>query len=131
MTQQFSNTIPDALRHFDALPDSAYVRQPVVEALWACAGGSPGKRSDARTGCPCVVRVAIQREHVLEAARRRADLPGTRRPAARKQRTIGSTAGGISSGTRRRLSNFSNNPMPQKTTPAFKAPAALRKHHDH
>lgn len=40
MSQKASNTIPDALRHFDALPDSAYVRQPVVEALWACSSAS-------------------------------------------------------------------------------------------
>jgi len=30
--------IPDALRNFDSLPDSANVRLPVVAALFACAG---------------------------------------------------------------------------------------------
>ncbi len=29
--------IPDALRNFDALPDSANVRLPVVAALFACS----------------------------------------------------------------------------------------------
>ncbi|QSA98721.1 AlpA family transcriptional regulator [Methylococcus sp. EFPC2] len=29
--------IPDALRHFDDLPNSAHVRLPVVCALFACA----------------------------------------------------------------------------------------------
>lgn len=28
--------IPTALRNFDALPDSAYVRLPIVVALFAC-----------------------------------------------------------------------------------------------
>lgn len=31
-------SIPDALKHFDDLPDSAYVREPVVAALLACSG---------------------------------------------------------------------------------------------
>lgn len=30
-------SIPDALRHFDALPDAANVRLPVVAALFACS----------------------------------------------------------------------------------------------
>lgn len=32
--------IPEALANFDSLPDSAYVRQPVVEALFACSSAS-------------------------------------------------------------------------------------------
>jgi len=32
-----SNELPDALRNFDSLPDSANVRQPVVEALFGCS----------------------------------------------------------------------------------------------
>ena len=32
--------IPRSLRHFDSLPDSAQVRQPVVEALFACSGAT-------------------------------------------------------------------------------------------
>jgi len=35
-----SGPVPDALRHFDALPDSANVRQPVVEALYGCSGAT-------------------------------------------------------------------------------------------
>jgi predicted DNA-binding transcriptional regulator AlpA len=30
-------SIPDALRNFDLLPDSAHVRLPVVRALFACS----------------------------------------------------------------------------------------------
>ena len=29
--------IPEALKNFDSLPDSASVRQPVVESLYACS----------------------------------------------------------------------------------------------
>ena len=32
--------IPEALKNFDLLPDSANVRQPVVEALYACSSAS-------------------------------------------------------------------------------------------
>jgi predicted DNA-binding transcriptional regulator AlpA len=32
--------VPDALKHFDSLPDSANVRQPVVEALFGCSGST-------------------------------------------------------------------------------------------
>ena len=31
------SAIPDALRNFDSLPDSAHVRQPVVKALAGCS----------------------------------------------------------------------------------------------
>lgn len=37
-------TIPSALQHFDQLPDSAYVRQPIVEALFACSGTTLWRR---------------------------------------------------------------------------------------
>ena len=37
-------TIPDALRLFDELPDSAYVRQPVVEALFGCSPATVWRR---------------------------------------------------------------------------------------
>lgn len=30
-------TLPDTLKNFDDLPNSAYVRQPVVEVLYACS----------------------------------------------------------------------------------------------
>jgi predicted DNA-binding transcriptional regulator AlpA len=35
-----TNKVPDALRHFDSLPDSAHVRLPVVEALYSCSGST-------------------------------------------------------------------------------------------
>lgn len=35
-----NHIIPDALTHFDALPDSAHVRLPVVQALYACSVSS-------------------------------------------------------------------------------------------
>lgn len=31
------NALPDSLKNFDALPDSAHVRLPTVAALWACS----------------------------------------------------------------------------------------------
>ncbi|NBQ69366.1 MAG: transcriptional regulator [Nitrosomonadaceae bacterium] len=34
------NPIPEALKNFDQLPDSANVRQPVVQALYACSPAS-------------------------------------------------------------------------------------------
>ena len=37
MTQ---NAILSSLKNFDALPDSASVRQPVVQALYACSAAS-------------------------------------------------------------------------------------------
>ncbi len=35
-----SNSIPEALENFDKLPDAANVRQPVVQALYACSPAS-------------------------------------------------------------------------------------------
>ncbi|CAG1023115.1 hypothetical protein MTYM_02206 [Methylococcales bacterium] len=35
-----SDGIPDALKNWDSLPDSANVRQPVVKALFACSDAS-------------------------------------------------------------------------------------------
>ena len=34
------SSIPAALKNFDQLPDSASVRQPVVQALYACSPAS-------------------------------------------------------------------------------------------
>lgn len=39
--------IPEALKNFDSLPDSASVRQPVVEALFACSGTTVWRRVKA------------------------------------------------------------------------------------
>lgn len=41
--------IPDALRNFDSLPDSANVRLPVVAALFACADVTVWRRVKAGT----------------------------------------------------------------------------------
>jgi predicted DNA-binding transcriptional regulator AlpA len=37
-------SISDALKNFDSLPDSANVRQPVVEALFACSPATVWRR---------------------------------------------------------------------------------------
>lgn len=34
------SAIPNALKNFDALPDSAHVRQPVVQALIGCSSAT-------------------------------------------------------------------------------------------
>ena len=34
------SAIPDALKNFDSLPDSANVRQPVVEGLYGCSSAT-------------------------------------------------------------------------------------------
>lgn len=34
------NSLPTTLQNFDMLPDAASVRQPTVEALWACSPAS-------------------------------------------------------------------------------------------
>ena len=31
------SALPNALKNFDSLPDSANVRQPVVQGLWSCS----------------------------------------------------------------------------------------------
>lgn len=36
--------LPESLRQFDALPDSAHVRQPVVEALYGCSRSTLWRR---------------------------------------------------------------------------------------
>jgi predicted DNA-binding transcriptional regulator AlpA len=41
--------IPGALGNIDALPDSAHVRQPVLEALFACSGETILQRVKAGT----------------------------------------------------------------------------------
>lgn len=35
-----TNPIPEALKNFDQLPNTANVRQPVVQALYACSPAS-------------------------------------------------------------------------------------------
>lgn len=35
-----TSAIPDALKNFDSLPASAYVRQPVVQGLYGCSAAT-------------------------------------------------------------------------------------------
>jgi len=35
-----TNPIPEALKNFDHLPNTANVRQPIVQALYACSAAS-------------------------------------------------------------------------------------------
>jgi predicted DNA-binding transcriptional regulator AlpA len=42
--QEAGSSIPDALKHFDSLPDAANVRQPVVEALLSCSSATVWRR---------------------------------------------------------------------------------------
>ena len=45
--------IPDALRHFDSLPDAAFVRLPVVMGLFGCSDPSVWRMSlDGRLPAP-------------------------------------------------------------------------------
>lgn len=39
-TRKDLSAIPDALKNFDSLPDSANVRQPVVQALVGCSSAT-------------------------------------------------------------------------------------------
>jgi len=36
--------VPYALKYFDQLPDSAFVRRPIVEALLGCSGSTVQRR---------------------------------------------------------------------------------------
>ena len=50
MARRRKSEIPDALKHFDSLPDSANVRQPVVEALYGgCSSATLWRR--VKDGC--------------------------------------------------------------------------------
>lgn len=44
MSDKTSKTIPDALRNFDALPDSAHVNQRAVEAIFAISAATVWRR---------------------------------------------------------------------------------------
>lgn len=48
-TPDRSTSVCDALRNFDDLPDTANVRQPVVEALFACSGSTIWRRVRAKS----------------------------------------------------------------------------------
>ena len=52
-TRTRATHLPDALIHFDSLPDSAHVRQPVVEALFGCSPATVWRRvADGRLPAP-------------------------------------------------------------------------------
>jgi predicted DNA-binding transcriptional regulator AlpA len=40
MQQRNTPAVPDALAHYDSLPDSAHVRLPVVKALVGCSSST-------------------------------------------------------------------------------------------
>lgn len=68
-TKPVSDGIPEALKNFDSLPDSASVRQPVVEALFACSGSTVWRRSKSglipkpkKIGCTTVWNVGEIRQ---------------------------------------------------------------------
>lgn len=42
--QRTAADIPAALRNFDVLPQACFVRQPVVEALFACSAATVWRR---------------------------------------------------------------------------------------
>lgn len=44
MAEPIRSAIPDALKNFDSLPDSANVRQPVVEALFGVSSATIWRR---------------------------------------------------------------------------------------
>jgi predicted DNA-binding transcriptional regulator AlpA len=44
MRQAGGRALPDSLANFDLLPDSANVRQPVVEALYGCSSATIWRR---------------------------------------------------------------------------------------
>lgn len=48
-----TRAFPGTLEHFDQLPDSAFVRQPVVEKLFACSAATVWRRvADCRIPKP-------------------------------------------------------------------------------
>ena len=44
MLNKSSNTLAESLRHFDSLPDSAHVRQPIVEGLFGISAATVWRR---------------------------------------------------------------------------------------
>lgn len=49
MPMQVTKELPDSLRHFDALPNTANVRLPVVRSLYGCSGATIWRRVRAGT----------------------------------------------------------------------------------
>ncbi len=44
-----TDALPDALKNFDQLPDSAHVRQPVVELLYGCSAATVWRMVQRKT----------------------------------------------------------------------------------
>lgn len=49
MQTRKTNAVPEALKNFDSLPDSANVRQPVVEIIFASSSATVWRRVKAGT----------------------------------------------------------------------------------
>lgn len=74
-----SSKLPDALRNFDALPSSAHVRQPVVEALFGCSGATIWRRvKDGRLPTPSKLSVRVTAWNVGELRQALAVAMGAR-----------------------------------------------------
>lgn len=44
-----TSAIPDALKNFDSLPESAFVRQPIVQSLFGCSASTIWRMVDRGT----------------------------------------------------------------------------------
>lgn len=53
------STVPTTLQNFDSLPDSAYVRLPVVEALYGCSAATVWRRSKDG-GIPAPTKLSVR-----------------------------------------------------------------------
>lgn len=65
------SAIPDALKNFDSLPDSAYVRQPIVQRLFSCSGATVWrmvKRGALPAPCKLSLRVSAWNVGTLRQA---------------------------------------------------------------
>lgn len=54
-----TNSLQSALQNFDRLPDSAYVRLPVVEALYGCSAATVWRRVKDG-GIPAPARLSVR-----------------------------------------------------------------------
>jgi predicted DNA-binding transcriptional regulator AlpA len=62
--------IPEGLENFDRLPDCAHVRQPVVEALYACSAATIWRRvKDGRIPKPKKLSARVTAWNVGELRR--------------------------------------------------------------
>ena len=68
-------SFPDALRNFDALPDCAFVRQPVIEALFGYSSATVWRRvKDGRLPAPKKLSDRVTAWNVGDLRRALADL---------------------------------------------------------